>query len=94
LKEAYIAINPGAAVEIQQSDSSAGLKDAVNGICDIAMSSRELRDSELEQLSPIQIALDGIAVIVNNDNPQTNLTKDQVKAIFTGETTKWNALSR
>ena len=94
LKEAYIAVNSGAAIEIQQSDSSAGLKDAINGICDIAMASRELRDSELEQLTPIRIALDGIAVIVNNENPTANLTKDQVKAIFTGETTKWNALSR
>ncbi|MDR1581518.1 MAG: substrate-binding domain-containing protein, partial [Synergistaceae bacterium] len=87
LKEAYIAVNPAAAIEIQQSDSSAGLKDAINGVCDIAMASRELRESELEQLTPIQIALDGIAVIVNNENPFTNLTKDQVKAIFTGETT-------
>jgi phosphate transport system substrate-binding protein len=94
LKEAYIAVNPGAAIEIQQSDSSAGLKDAVNGICEIAMSSRELRDSELEQLSPIQIALDGIAVIVNNQNPTSNLTQEQVKAIFTGETTRWDGLSR
>jgi phosphate transport system substrate-binding protein len=94
LKEAYIALNPGAAVEIQQSDSSAGLKDAVNGVCDIAMSSRELRASELERLSPIRIALDGIAVIVNNDNPLANLTKDQVKAIFTGETTRWGDLPR
>ena len=94
LKEAYIAVNPGAAIEIQQSDSSAGLKDAINGICDIAMASRELRESELEQLSPIQIALDGIAVIVNNENPAANLTQEQVKAIFMGETTKWNALSR
>ncbi|MDR2137558.1 MAG: substrate-binding domain-containing protein [Synergistaceae bacterium] len=94
LKEAYIALNPGAAIEIQQSDSSAGLKDAINGVCDIAMASRELKASELEQLSPIQIALDGIAVIVNNQNPLANLTKDQVKAIFTGETTRWNDLSR
>ena len=94
LKEAYIALNPGLTIEIQQSDSSAGLKDGINGICDIAMSSRELRESELEQLIPIQIALDGIAVIVNNQNPLTNLTKEQVKAIFTGETTRWNALSR
>jgi phosphate transport system substrate-binding protein len=94
LKEAYIAVNPSVNIEIQQSDSSAGLKDAVNGVCDIAMASRELKDSEREQLSPVQIALDGIAVIVNNENPRSNLTKDQVKAIFTGETTKWNALSR
>jgi phosphate transport system substrate-binding protein len=94
LKEAYIALNPAAAVEIQQSDSSAGLKDAVNGICDIAMASRELRESELERLTPIRIALDGIAVIVNNQNPVTNLTQEQVKAIFTGETTRWNGVSR
>jgi phosphate transport system substrate-binding protein len=94
LKEAYIAVNPAASIEIQQSDSSAGLKDAINGICEIAMASRELKDSELEQLSPIQIALDGIAVIANNQNPIANLSKDQVKAIFMGETTKWNGLSR
>jgi phosphate transport system substrate-binding protein len=92
LKETYIALNPGATVEIQQSDSSAGLNDAINGVCDIAMASRELRASELEVLTSIQIALDGIAVIVNNENPLTNLTQDQVKSIFVGETTQWSGL--
>jgi phosphate transport system substrate-binding protein len=53
------------------------------------MASRALKDTELEQLTPVQIALDGIAVIVNKDNPVTNFTKEQVRAIYTGETTQW-----
>jgi phosphate transport system substrate-binding protein len=71
------------------SDSSAGITAAIDGNCDIAMASRELKDTETE-LTPLRIALDGIAVIVNNDNPTTNLTKDQVKDIFTGKTTEWS----
>ncbi|MDR0785033.1 MAG: substrate-binding domain-containing protein [Treponema sp.] len=90
LKEAYIALNPSAVIEIQQSDSSAGMTAAMNGTCDVGMSSRDLRDSELAQLTPVKIAIDGIAVIVNKENPVANLTKDEVKAIFTGETTLWN----
>jgi phosphate transport system substrate-binding protein len=92
LKEAYAAVNPDASVEIQMSDSSAGLTAATEGTCDIAMASRDLKDSELEALTPIQIALDGIAVIVNNGNPVTNLSKDQVKSIFIGETTEWSEI--
>ena len=90
LKEAYLEINTGANIEIQQSDSSAGMTGAIDGTCDIGMASRELKDSELEQLAPTQIALDGIAVIVNNGNPTANMTKDQVKGIFMGEMTSWN----
>ena len=92
LREAYLDINPNAAVELQQSDSSAGLLDAQDGNCDIAMSSRELKDSEKEILVPVRIALDGIAVIVNLENPLTGLTKEQVKSIFTGETLLWNGV--
>jgi phosphate transport system substrate-binding protein len=92
LKEAYIAVNPNAAIEIQQSDSSAGMTSAIDGTCDIGMSSRELKESELAQLKSTQIALDGIAVIVNNDNPLANLAKDQVKAVFTGASTKWSGI--
>ncbi len=92
LKEAYLEINPNAAIEIQQSDSSAGMTGAIDGTCDIGMASRELKDSELAALTPTAIALDGIAVIVNNENPLTSLTKDQVKAIFTGEATEWGAV--
>ncbi|GHV91585.1 phosphate-binding protein PstS 2 [Spirochaetia bacterium] len=90
LKEAYIALNPNTNIEIQMSDSSAGMTGAIDGTCDIGMASRELKDSELAVLSATQIALDGIAVIVNNENPVTNLTKDQVKGIFTGEMVKWS----
>jgi phosphate transport system substrate-binding protein len=90
LKEAYTALNPGSEIEIQMSDSSAGMTAAMDGTCDIGMASRELKDSELAVLTSTTIALDGIAVIVNNDNPADNLTKDQVKSIFTGETLKWS----
>jgi phosphate transport system substrate-binding protein len=90
LKEAYTALNSGAEIEIQMSDSSAGMTAAMDGTCDIGMASRELKDSELAVLTSTTIALDGIAVIVNNGNPADNLTKDQVKSIFTGETLKWS----
>lgn len=91
LKEAYIAINPGVTIEIQQSDSSTGITDAIDGISDIGMASRALKDSELEQgVSSTTIAMDGIAVIVNNDNPLDNLTSEQVKNIFMGEVTVWS----
>jgi len=92
LREAYLALNPAATIEVQQSDSSGGLLDAQEGNCDIAMSSRDLKDSELAALIPVQIALDGIAVIVNLENPLDNLTKEQVKSIFTGETLVWDGV--
>ena len=91
LKEAYEAINPNAEIDIQQSDSSTGVNMAIEGSCDIGMASRELKDSELEAgVTPTVIALDGIAVIVNNDNDITNLTVDQVRGIYTGEILTWD----
>ena len=79
LREAYIALNPDVNIEIQQSDSSTGMSNVADGLCDIGMASREVRDSELEKgLTPTVIALDGIAVIVNNENPITNLTSEDV----------------
>lgn len=92
LREAYIALNPAATIEIQMNDSSAGMRAAMEGTCDIGMASRELKDTELAQLKGIAIALDGIAVIVNNDNPTANLTSAQVKSIFNGGVTAWNAV--
>ena len=90
LAEAYKKLNANAEIEIQQSDSSTGMNAAIDGVCDIGMSSRELKDSEKEKgLKPSVIAMDGIAVIVNKSNPVANLTKDQVRAIFTGEITSW-----
>lgn len=92
LKEAYAEINPDAAIEIQLSDSSAGMTGAIDGTCDIGMASRALKDSELEQLTATQIALDGITVIINNENPASGLTKEQIRSIFTGELTKWSEI--
>ena len=93
LKEAYIAINSGATIEIQMSDSSAGITAAIDGTCDIGMASRDLKDSELEQLTGAQIALDGIAVIINHANPAQSLSAEQVRAIFTGEILKWSEIN-
>ena len=90
LKEAYMAKNPGAVIEIQMSDSTAGMTGAINGTCDIGMSSRNLKDSEKAKLDEITIAHDGIAVIVNNRNPLTNAGGEQVKRIFTGAAVKWS----
>lgn len=90
LKEAYAALNPKINIEVQQNDSTTGMTSAIEGVCDIGMASRELKDSELEQgLKPTIIAMDGIAVIVNNDSPVTELSSENVKAIFTGEVTDW-----
>lgn len=91
LKEAYVAINPGVEIEIQQSNSSTGMTNAIDGTCDIGMASREVKDTELEQgLTSTTIAMDGIAVIVNNDSAVNELTSEQVMQIFTGEVTTWD----
>ena len=90
LKEAYEAVNKNVTVEVQQSDSTTGVTSAAECICDIGMASRELKDEETEMnLTATVIAKDGIAVVVNNENEVEDLTSDQVKAIFTGETTEW-----
>jgi len=93
LREDYLAINPNAIIEVHGTGSGAGITGAMDGVVDIGMSSREIRDSERERLDQvITIAVDGIAVIVNNDNPLDNLTMDEVRDIFIGETTRWSAL--
>lgn len=90
LKEAYVALNPDVTIEVQQSDSTTGITSAIDGVCDIGMASRDLKDSETEAgLTATVIAMDGIAVIVNNDSPVDELTSENVKAIFTGEVTDW-----
>lgn len=94
LKEAYEAVNKNVTVEVQQSDSTTGVTSVAEGICDIGMASRELKDEETEMnLTATVIAKDGIAVVVNNENEVEDLTSDQVKAIFTGETTEWEDLA-
>ena len=89
LKEAYVALNPNATIELQQSDSTAGMTSTIDGAYDIGMASRELKDSEKAELTGTQIAIDGIAVIVNPENPVSDLSQEAVRAIFTGETTNW-----
>jgi len=89
LAEAYKAVNAGAEVEVQQSDSSAGMQAAIDGVCDIGMASRELKESEAAELTAAAIALDGIAVIVNNENPAGDMTAEEVASIFMGERTEW-----
>ena len=92
LKEAYEVVNQNAHIEIQTSDSTAGITAVNNGTCDVGMASRGLKPSEMETLTETSIALDGIAIIVNKSNPTENLSIEQVRAIFTGEITKWNGL--
>ena len=91
LAEAYQKINSGVTIEVQQSDSTTGVQSAISGICDIGMASRDLKDSETSQgVKASVIAKDGIAVIVNNDNPITGLTSEQVMQMYTGEITTWD----
>ena len=90
LKEAYEEVNANATIEVQQSDSTTGMQSVIDGLCDIGMASRELKDSETsEGLSPTVIAQDGIAVIVNNDSGIDELTSDQVKSIYLGDALDW-----
>ena len=94
LVEGYLALNSGADIELQTSDSSTGMNNTIDGVCDIGMASRELKASEHEAgLNDLALAMDGIAVIVNNGSPVSNLTKEQVRQIFTGEITNWSAIN-
>lgn len=93
LKEAYLEVNTNAQIEIQESDSTTGIISTQEGTCDIGMASRNLQDSEIETgVEAKAIALDGIAVIVNKANPLKDMTKDQVKEIFTGAVTEWSSV--
>ena len=93
LIEAYKKINPNATLELQTSDSTTGVTNAINGTCDIGMASRSLKSSEKEKgVNEVTIAIDGIAVIVNQENPTVGLTKAQVESIFTGKVEKWNKI--
>lgn len=93
LKEAYVALNPDVTVEVQQSDSTTGVQTATDGIVDIGMASRELKDTEKSNdIQATVIAKDGIAVVVNNDNKVEGLTLDEICKIFIGEITDWSEI--
>lgn len=89
IKDEYIKLNPDVTIEIQESGSSAGIQSAMEGATEIGMSSRELKEDEAKELTSKQIAMDGIAVIVNQENAIDNLTSDQIKSIYIGDITDW-----
>lgn len=90
LKEAYTVLNSGVTIEVQQSDSTTGMTSVIEGMCDIGMASREIKDTELAKgITGKVIAMDGIAVILNNDSPLNELSSEAVKGIYTGEITDW-----
>lgn len=93
LAEAYKEVNPNAEIELQTTDSTTGMTSAIDGSYDIGMASRELKEEEIAELDAKVIATDGIAVIVNNDNPTEELSSDQVKSIYTGETYTWDEVT-
>lgn len=91
LKEAYTVMNPAVNIEIQQSDSTTGVTSLAERLCDIGMASRALKDSEKQLgLNAEVIALDGIAVIVNKENPVNGMSSQTVRDIFTGTVTGWD----
>ena len=95
LAESYKEVNDKVDIEVQQSDSTTGMTSAIDGLCDIGMASRDLKDSENEAgLTATVIAKDGIAVIVNNDSGVEELTSEQVKDVYTGNITTWEDLTK
>lgn len=95
LAESYQKVNTNVTVDVQQSDSSTGIKDAINGTSDIGMASRDISDDELSQgIKSVTIAQDAIAVIVNKDNAVEDITMDEIKAIYTGSKTTWSDESK
>lgn len=93
LIEAYAEVNPNASIELQTSDSTTGMTNTIEGSYDIGMASRELKEDEASQLDATVMATDGIAVIVNNNNPTEDMTSDQVKSIYTGEVYSWDEIA-
>ena len=90
LADAYKEMYSGVEIEIQQTGSGAGITSTIEGACDIGMASRDLKDEETAKgVEQTQLALDGIAVIVNTENSVDDLSTEQIRSIFTGETTTW-----
>ncbi len=92
LKEGYTQVNPSAEIEILMSDSTTGMTSVIDGTCDIGMASRDLSDKEKAELTGTEIALDGIAIVVNNKNTVESLTSEQIKEIYTGAVVTWSEL--
>lgn len=92
MAEDYYSYNPNVVIEVTATDSSDGLNSAIRGDCDLAMSSRELADYENELLTKKAVARDGIAVIVNTENPVNDLSEKQIKQIYDNNAQKWSDL--
>lgn len=89
----YQELNSGAVVQIQQTGSGAGITAVTSDACNIGMSSRALKQAELDKgLTELKIADDGIAVIVHKDNKVDNLTSEQIKKIYLGELKNWSEI--
>ena len=93
LIDAYKSVNPNATIELQASDSTSGMTGTIDGTFAIGMASRELKDSEAAELTGTVIAMDGIAVVINPENALEELSMDQIKSIYVGETTAWDELN-
>lgn len=90
LAEAYEKLNPEIKIEVQMSDSTTGVNSALNGVCEIGMASRELKDSEKAKGAlQTKIAIDGIAVIINKENPTESASIQSVKDLYIGTISKW-----
>lgn len=92
IAEVYEENNSNISIEINEVGSSAGIKDAINGVSEIGMSSRELKEEEAREVEETIIAYDGIAIITNKENPIKNITIDEIKEIYTGKITNWNQI--
>ena len=92
LAEEYMKINPSAKVVVTESDSTQGLNDALQGRCDLGMSSRSLQSYESELLTSYVFGRDAIAVIVNSENPLSDISVDMLKKIYDKKYTSWSDL--
>ena len=91
LGEQFMADNSGVSVTYNPTGSGAGIEAVSNGSCDIGLASRALTDDEKAGgLTETIVALDGIAVIVNAENPVSDLTLEQIASIYTGAVTDWS----
>lgn len=93
LIEDYMNYNPGATILLDATDSSTGLAKAMNGECDLAITSRDLTSDEKDVLSYRMIATDGVAIIVNAANPVNSLTANQVRSIYSNDVRYWDDLN-
>lgn len=93
LAQAYMEINPHAVIEVNATDSTDGLTQAMSGSCDFGMSARALKDYEMELLDYEMIAEDNIAVIVNEENPIEDISLTDLKSIYVGDIETWQELN-